>query len=110
MQFGNFLLRPHPGRGKIDVAGNERRPSMNAHDILVVDDDDNIAHILERWLTSEGHRVRIARDGREALAAIARQLPDLILTDIDMPHLGGYEVCTQIKRDPRTRLIPVIII
>ncbi len=78
--------------------------------ILVVDDDQNVARVLEQMLTVDGHQVVLARDGREALASVAGHRPDLILTDLDMPHLNGYDLCRQIKNDPATQLIPVVII
>jgi len=83
---------------------------MNAQHILVVDDDDTIATLLEQLLTADGHRVTVARDGREALALVAGNLPDLILTDLDMPHMNGYEFCRRIKQEPATRLLPVLMI
>lgn len=83
---------------------------MNAQHILVVDDDGAVATMLEKLLAADGHGVTVARDGREALASVTGRQPDLILTDLDMPYLSGYEVCRQIKQDPTTRLIPVVII
>jgi len=83
---------------------------MAAQHILVVDDNDSIAAMLEHLLKTDGHRVTIAHDGREALASVKGCQPDLILTDLDMPHLNGYDVCRQIKQDSATRLIPVVII
>jgi putative two-component system response regulator len=78
--------------------------------VLVVDDDPNIALLLSELLETEGHDVSCAHDGVEALAAVAERPPDLILLDLDMPHLGGFEVCRLLKSDPRTRLIPVVIV
>ena len=66
--------------------------------------------MLEEMLTADGHRVTVACDGREAMDSAVGQPPDLILTDLDMPYMSGYEVCRRIKHDPVTRLIPVIII
>src|ERR1700694_611801 len=83
---------------------------MNAQHILVVDDDITIAGMLEQVLSADGHRVTVARDGREALTLIAQDRPDLILTDLDMPRMNGYEVCRRIKQEPATRLLPVLMI
>jgi putative two-component system response regulator len=83
---------------------------MDAQHILVVDDDNAVATMLERMLTVDGHRVTVARNGREALGLVAKDRPDLILTDLDMPQMNGYEVCHQIKQDPATRLLPVLMI
>ena len=78
--------------------------------ILVVDDDRSIAMLLIQILTSEGYRVSCAGDGRQALEAINHDPPDLVLLDLDMPLMGGYEVCRRIKQDPATHLIPVLIL
>jgi putative two-component system response regulator len=83
---------------------------MNPPHILVVDDDGAIAAMLEQLLTADGHRVTVARDGREALALVAGNRPDLILTDLDMPHVNGYELCRRIKQEPTTRLLPILMI
>lgn len=83
---------------------------MNPQHILVVDDNDSIASMIEQMLTADGHGVSVARDGREALEMIARKQPELVLTDLDMPHLDGYEVCRRIKQYPATRLFPVLIV
>jgi putative two-component system response regulator len=81
-----------------------------AHRILVVDDNPSVAQLLEQLLGSEGHAVETARDGIEALACVAERPPDLILLDLDMPRLAGFEVCRQVKNASGTRLIPIIII
>jgi putative two-component system response regulator len=83
---------------------------MGPQHILVVDDSEAIAVMLEQLLVTDGYRVSLARDGREALDTVARSRPDLILTDLDMPHVNGYELCRRIKHDPATRLIPVLMI
>jgi len=78
--------------------------------ILVVDDDPTIGAALELILQHEGYQVTRARDGRGALAALANRLPDLILLDLNMPHIGGFEVCKRVKSDPTTSLLPIIIV
>lgn len=78
--------------------------------VLVVDDLRANTLVLETLLASDGHRVTVASDGEEALAAVAREKPDLILLDILMPKLDGYEVCRRLKSDPETRLIPVVLV
>jgi two-component system, sensor histidine kinase and response regulator len=79
-------------------------------DILVVDDTPANLRILTSMLQSYGYRVRPAINGQVALTAVASSLPDLILLDIMMPGLDGYEVCRQLKSNPTTRDIPVIFI
>jgi putative two-component system response regulator len=78
--------------------------------ILVVDDNRTNAVLLERVLLREGHQVDIAGDGQEALERIRQHCPDLILLDLDMPRVDGYEVCRRVKNDPATRLIPIVIV
>ena len=78
--------------------------------VVVAEDDLANAHLFREVLTAEGHDVRLAPDGVEALDLIAGWRPDLILLDLDMPRLGGYEVCRRVKQDPATRLIPLVII
>jgi putative two-component system response regulator len=81
-----------------------------AHRILVVDDNRTNALLLERVLVGEGHQVDTASDGQEALDVVLRQCPDLILLDLDMPRVDGYEVCRQVKSNPATRLVPIVIV
>lgn len=78
--------------------------------ILVVDDDPTVGAALEHILQGEGYHVARARDGRGALARVADQPPDLILLDLNMPQMGGFEVCQRIKGDPTTSLLPVVIL
>lgn len=78
--------------------------------ILVVDDDEFNIKLLNKMLTIEGHAVRTATSGEEALASVAEQLPDLILLDIMMPGMNGFEVARQLKADSRARSIPIIMV
>jgi signal transduction histidine kinase len=77
--------------------------------ILAVDDQPSNIHALYQLLVDECE-VSMATSGVEALAFCAQQLPDLILLDVLMPEMGGYEVCDRLKADPRTRGIPVIFV
>ena len=78
--------------------------------ILVAEDVAANAQLFRQVLAAQGHEVVVAADGVEALERIAERRPDLILLDLDMPRLNGYEVCRRVKQDPTTRLIPIIII
>ena len=86
--------------------------SGTAHtpDILVVDDDPRNRKLLEEYLIGAGYDVRLAADGRTALASAAERPPDLVLLDVMMPDLSGLEVCRQLKNDPRTRLCQVVLV
>ena len=86
--------------------GTRMRPPT----VLVVDDDGAIRHLFERWLSAQGYSVVTAADGDEALEAVRRQPPDVVLLDVAMPKLDGIEVCRRIKRDGATRLTPVILV
>ena len=88
---------------------NETHPIYNA-DILVVDDTHANLHLLSKLLIERGYYVRPVSDGKRALSAIQSQLPDLILLDIMMPGMNGYEVCQILQADERTCNIPIIFI
>jgi len=78
--------------------------------ILVVDDDAFNLKLLKIPLAAEGYAVRTAASGEEALASVAEQLPDLILLDVMMPGIDGFEVTRRLKADARTRSIPIIMV
>jgi len=78
--------------------------------ILVVDDTALNRQFLKDELEGEGYLTSMAEDGEQALAIVAENPPDLILLDVMMPKLDGYEVCRRLKSDERTILIPVVIV
>jgi diguanylate cyclase (GGDEF)-like protein len=78
--------------------------------ILVVDDTLENLRLLIKILTEQGFEVRPANSGAAALAAIEAEKPDLVLLDIEMPGMKGFEVCERIKADPDTRDIPVLFL
>jgi len=79
-------------------------------DILIVDDEPDNLLLLELILTGHGYQVRTATDGMRALEAAQRQVPDLILLDILMPEMDGYDVCRQLKADERMCGVPVLFL
>jgi PAS domain S-box-containing protein len=83
-------------------------PSSPGGNILVVDDTVATLQMLASILAAAGHHVRTATDGTLALRSARAELPDLILLDVRMPGLDGYEVCRRLKADEHTRLVPVI--
>ena len=75
--------------------------------ILVADDDSNIAELISLYLTKEGYEVKKAADGREALQLIESFNPNLLILDIMMPEMDGYEVCREVRKTSR---IPIIML
>ena len=78
--------------------------------VLIVDDEPNILMSLEFLLKKSGYKVFIARDGREALDIVEKELPDIILLDVMMPEVDGYEVCQKIKNDKETAHIKIVFL
>lgn len=78
--------------------------------VLIVDDQIQNVELLQGYLEDIGCQLQTAHDGPEALAEIARRQPDLVLLDIMMPRLSGFQVCKQIKSNPATRDIQVIMV
>jgi signal transduction histidine kinase/CheY-like chemotaxis protein len=78
--------------------------------VLVVDDDPNIRSLLQQELTEAGYRVRLAENGREALALIREETPGLVILDVMMPEMNGFDVAAVLKNDPVTMDIPIIIL
>jgi CheY-like chemotaxis protein len=81
-----------------------------AANILVVDDDASTRTLLEFILSSGGHEITLLNDGREALAYLKTNTPELIVIDVNMPVLDGIEVCSRIKKLPRFKKTPVIVL
>lgn len=80
-----------------------------AKTILIADDEPNIARLVQMNLERHGYTVIAAADGREALKQVEASRPDLIVLDVMMPYMDGFEVLQRLKSDPATRDIPVIM-
>jgi twitching motility two-component system response regulator PilG len=78
--------------------------------ILIVEDEESLLKLESILLTSRGYHVRGVTDGASALNEIAENRPDLVLLDIMMPGIDGFEVCRRIKEDPMTKSIPVVML
>jgi two-component system sensor histidine kinase/response regulator len=78
--------------------------------IVIVDDTPENLRLLAQMLSEQGYRVRSAPNGERALASVQKERPDLILLDILMPDMNGYEVCQRLKADPQLNNVPVIFI
>jgi len=78
--------------------------------ILVVDDDKAVTTLLEALLLQHGYAVWLAHDGLDAMVQVKKNIPDLIILDIMMPELNGYDVCSNIKFDEKLKHIPIIVL
>jgi DNA-binding response OmpR family regulator len=83
---------------------------MSRGKVLVVDDEEYIQHILNFSFGAEGYEVITAADGEEAVKKARHEKPDIIVLDIMMPKMDGYEACKKLKTDPQTKGIPVILL
>ena len=78
--------------------------------VMIVDDSPTIRKLVSMTLSRNGFDVIAAKDGVDALKLLTQQRPDIILTDINMPRLGGYKLCRFVKKQPKTKLIPVVML
>lgn len=78
--------------------------------LVTAEDDEDTRLLVTRSLRKAGHRVIAAADGLECLAAVRKHHPDAVITDIDMPHMTGLQLCREIRRDPELKHIPVVVV
>ena len=78
--------------------------------ILIADDEPNIVISLEYLMKREGYQVLVARDGQEALDAVAAKVPDLMLLDVMMPRKTGFEVCQELRARPECQQLPIVML
>jgi DNA-binding response OmpR family regulator len=78
--------------------------------VLIADNEPNIVISLEYLLQQEGYRGQVAHDGQEAWEAIQRQPPDLVLLDVMMPRLSGFDVCQKIRENPAWQQLPIVML
>jgi CheY-like chemotaxis protein len=83
---------------------------MATKTILIVDDDQAVVNILDELLSDAGYHTLRAAHGNEALAILSTTLPDLIVTDLQMPVLDGFELCRAVLANPTTQAIPLVLI
>ena len=105
--------------GEVSQSMSRRRPTESpgvaastgtAGRALVVEDETDVAELIRYHLSREGYEVSVVASGAEALKVARENLPDLILLDIMIPQLNGWEICRRIKSEPDTRAIPVIMV
>lgn len=94
-----------------DIAAPVRTaPAQAMFRVLVVDDDPDMAAFLERLLLAGGLAVETVVDGASALASVRGDAPDLILLDVMLPDMSGFEICERLKADPATALVPIVLV
>ncbi len=105
---------PRPGGPVARAAERIQSPAMcDVHDrprVLIVDDDAQMRSLFARLLNDDGYLVDVAADGASAIEAAGARPPDLVLLDVLMPGVNGFEVCRRFKRDSATRLTPVVMV
>ena len=84
--------------------------NMAKQKIMVVEDEESLLKLESILLTSRGYQVCSMRNGKEALECIEKEKPDLVLLDVMLPEVDGFEVCRQIKENPLTGHIPVVLL
>ena len=100
------LIRQLREQVVVTTPRNAERPPR----ILVVDDDANIRELLSQEFVEAGYQVQLAGNGREAVAAVRQQRPDLVVLDVMMPEMNGFDVAAVLKNDPATMDIPIVIL
>jgi len=108
MTAGTYIKREDEGRKSDEGRGT--RDGKEKVEILIVEDSPTQAERLKYLLDREGYGVMVAGDGNQAIAHLAGHIPTLVISDIVMPGINGYELCKQIKSDKRTMEIPVILL
>ena len=78
--------------------------------ILIVDDRPEVVELVRVTLEGEDYEIVDASDGKEALKKVRLEKPDLVLLDVVMPKMNGFEVCRKLKKDPQTKEIPIIML
>ncbi|MCK5119045.1 MAG: response regulator [Candidatus Latescibacteria bacterium] len=91
---------------KEQAAREKRRPGH----ILIVDDDPTLLDMVRTFLTDEGYKTATCKNGTEALERIASGGLDLVILDLKLPDVDGYEICKKIRRDPDTEHLPIIML
>jgi two-component system phosphate regulon response regulator PhoB len=86
------------------------KPKAVREKVLVVEDEEDILELIRYNLAREGYRIAAAATGEEALKAVSRDRPDLVVLDLMLPGIDGIEVCRRLKADPRTKYLPVVMV
>src|SRR5215471_21413121 len=110
-----MLMSPSP-TVRVSYSPRSKSSCPNIHSlmhsparILIVDDNETNRDILVTRLSKHGYETVQAADGEEALASVSQHHPDLMLLDVEMPRLDGFEVCRRLKKDPAMPFMPIIL-
>jgi PAS domain S-box-containing protein len=108
----DYVVKPFEERVLLEAVQKALsfRAELEPHRLVVADDDPEARALMEQALVLHGYEVRSASDGQEALAQVHHFRPDLVLLDVEMPVMDGYEVVRQLRSDEATRQIPIIVI
>ncbi len=112
-QVATFSKKNEPSslhESKEKMNGSPTNNPFKEKTILIVDDEPDIRNLLRQEITEKGYHVREAINGKEAIKNIRKQQPDLIILDVMMPEMNGFDVAAIIKNDPTTQHIPIIVI
>lgn len=99
-----------PASNQTAQTADEGDSDLRSALVLLVDDNEQNLELLEDYVADLGCRVSTAKDGTEALAAVAAEPPSLILLDVMMPRVSGFQVCAKLKGDAATRDIPIVMV
>lgn len=100
----------YPAIGSVSVTDRNATVAARSARVLVIEDDPAVADLLGRIVSRAGYEVAVAADGPAAFAAIAQQDPDVILLDVMLPGMNGFDICRRLKQESRTRLTPVVLV
>lgn len=103
-------MKGHSLKSALTVAREKGAHEMSKQKIMVVEDEETLLKLESLFLISRGYQVCGMHNGNEALECIGTEMPDLVLLDVMMPGVDGFEVCRQIKANPLTSHIPVVLL
>ena len=102
--------KPAYGTALQEAVGSQSPGTLPRPMVLIVEDEEAPRELLRRVLEHDGYDISVAIDGEQALHAIAAQPPDVVVLDVMLPRVNGFEVCRRVRRDARTRLTPIVMV
>lgn len=105
--YGNII----PAENRKGETGMKKKENADrSTEILIVEDSITQARVLSSMIEKNGFKPRVAQNGKEALALLKKHIPDIIISDIVMPEMNGYELCNEVKSDQKLKHIPVMLL